>query len=238
MSSETLISYIGDPTFVGWITVAIYLVATFRCAYIAVASKRMGGSYQFWLYLALFLLCLAINKQLDLQTLFEQNMKAMAQEHGWYEQKVMMQQVFIVMLGFGMLVALMSFRLFITNTWRNYALTWMGVVMLCVFILVRAAAFNRIELVINREFLGVSLNALMEISAVLLIIMGTFFNRKQVHSAFADTISASDYVPIKKEGDVVRCPQCGTQPLSKTRDERLFKCRSCGFKYTVRVTHI
>ena len=145
---------------------------------------------------------------------------------------------FIVLLGFGMLIALISFRLFLANTWRNYKLTWVGIVFLCTFILIRAASFHHVDLLINYEILGLRLNVLMEIGAILLIIIGTYFNKKPSNLLLADTISVPDYIEIKKEGDIVRCPQCGTQPLSKTRADRLFKCRSCGFKYTVRVISI
>ncbi len=238
MDKGSLASYIGDPTFVGWLTVLIYFLATLRCVYKAIESKKAGGNYQFWLFLAFFLLCLGINKQLDLQTWFEHSMKMSAQAHGWYAHRAVLQQVFIALFALGMMAVLLSFRLFLANTWRNYALTWVGIVLLSLFIVVRAAAFNRLDIFINYEILGISINVLLEIGAILLIIIGTFFNKKQINSLFADTISVRDYVEIKTESDVVRCPQCGTQPLSKTRDDRLFKCRSCGFKYTVRVMNV
>ena len=237
MVKGSLASYIGDPTFVGWMTVFVYFLATCRCVYKAIECRRAGGNHQFWLYLAFFLLCLGINKQLDLQTWFEQNMKAAAQTHGWYQHKIILQQIFIAALGFGVLAALISFRLFLAHTWRNYTLTWIGIMLLSVFIVLRAAAFNHLDILAKHEILGMNLNELIEIGAILLIMIGTYLNKKQV-TAFADTISVRDYVEIKKEGDIVRCPQCGTQPLSKTRDARLFKCRSCGFKYTVRVVNI
>jgi predicted RNA-binding Zn-ribbon protein involved in translation (DUF1610 family) len=226
---------IGDATVFGWITVAFYLLAIVRCIFKANASKKFGGNYQFWWYLAIFLLFLGINKQLDVQSWFTEALKDSAQDHGWYEHRRPVQVAFIVVLGLGMLITLITFRLFLANTWRNYKLTWVGIVFLCTFILIRAASFHHIDLLINYEILGLRLNVLMEIGAILLIIIGTYFNKKQVNSLLADTVSMRDYVEIKKEGDTVRCPQCGTQPLSKARDNRLFKCRSCGFKYTVRV---
>ena len=229
---------IGDATIYGWITVAFYLLAVVRCIFKAYASKKFGGSYQFWLYLAAFLLLLGINKQLDLQSWFTEALKDSAQAHGWYEQRRPVQVAFITALGFGMLITLISFRLFLASTWRNYTFTWVGIILLCTFVLIRAASFHHVDILINYEISGLRVNVLMEIGAILLIIMGTFFNRKQTNLLFADTISVRDYVEIKKEGDIVRCPQCGTQPLSKTRDDRLFKCRSCGFKYTVRVINI
>lgn len=236
MVQGSLASYIGDPTFIGWLTVFMYILASFRCVYKAIESKKAGSNYQFWFFLAFFLLCLGINKQLDLQTWFEHSMKASAQAHGWYEHRAILQQVFIALLGFGMIAVLLSFRLFLANTWKNYALTWMGIVLLSLFIVVRAAAFNRLN-IFNHHILGVNIHELIEIGAILLIIIGTFFNKKQVNSLLADTVSVRDYVEIKNEGDIVRCPQCGTQPLSKTCADRLFKCRSCGFKYTLRLVN-
>lgn len=226
---------IGDATIFGWVTVGFYLLAVARCVVKANASKKFGGNYQFWWYLAAFLLFLGINKQLDLQSWFTETLKDSAQAHGWYEHRRPVQVAFIVALGFGMLLALISFRLFLANTWRNYKLTWVGIIFLCTFIMVRAASFHHVDLLIDDEILGLRINVLMEIGAILLIIVGTYLNKKPSNLLIADTISVHDYVEIENEGDVVRCPQCGTQPLSKTRDERLFKCRSCGFKYTVRL---
>ena len=229
---------IGDATVFGWITVAFYLLAVVCCLFKANASKKFGGNYLFWLYLAIFLLILGINKQLDLQSWFTEVLKDTAQNHGWYEHRRPVQIAFIVALGFGMLMTLIAFRLFLANTWRNYKLACIGVFLLCTFILIRTASFNHVDVLINKEVLGLRLNVILEIGAIILIILGTYFNKKQVNSLLADTVSIRDYVQIKKEGDIVRCPQCGTQPLSKTRDDRLFKCRSCGFKYTVRVVNI
>lgn len=226
---------IGDATVFGWITVAFYLLAVARCIVKANASKKFGGNYQFWLYLGVFLLLLGINKQLDLQSWFTEVLKNAAQNHGWYEHRRPVQVAFIVVLGVGMLMTLIAFRLFLANTWRNYKLAWVGIILLCTFILIRAASFHHVDILINTEILGLRLNVLLEIGAIILIILGTYFNKKQVNSLLADTISVRDYIQIEHEGDIVRCPQCGTQPLSKTRDDRLFKCRSCGFKYTVRV---
>lgn len=228
----------GDATVFGWITVAVYLLAVARCVVNVNAAKKFGRNYRFWLYLAVFLLFLSINKQLDLQSWLTQMLKDSAQTHGWYEHRRPVQIGFIGVLGFGMLITLVSFRLFLANIWRNYKLIWVGIILLCTFILVRAASFHHVDLLIGDEILGLKVNVLMEIGAILLIIAGTYFNQEQNNAVLADTVSVRDYVEIEKGGDVVRCPQCSTPPLSKTCDERLFKCRLCGYKYTVRVREI
>ncbi len=49
---------IGDASIFGWVTVAFYVLAAARCLVKAIASKKFGGYYQFWIYLAVFLLLL------------------------------------------------------------------------------------------------------------------------------------------------------------------------------------
>lgn len=224
---------IGDPTMIGWVTVFVYFAAAIRCGFKATASKKFGGNYQFWLYLGAFLLFLGINKQLDLQTLFEQTMKELAQTHGLYEYKSILQKIFIALLGLAMLTVLISFRLYLVNTWRNYQLTWIGMILLCVFILMRAAAFNRLDFLAQQNIFGFKINEVLEILAISLIILGTFLHTKKTGLEQTDTVTIRDYVEIIDEHTIVQCPQCGIQPLAKIVDGRMFKCRSCGFKYMV-----
>jgi hypothetical protein len=225
----------GDPTIFGWLTVLIYLVAVARCIVKSKDSKRFGGNYQFWIFLAIFLFVLAINKQLDLQSWFTQIMKDSAIANGWYAYRRPMQVAFIGTIGICMMIALFSLRLYLANSWRHYKLTWVGIILLSAFILMRAASFHHFDALINYSILGFKINVMLEIGAILLIILGTIYNKKFVNPLTANTISFKEYVDIANEGDDVRCPQCGVQPLSKTVDGRLFKCRLCGYKYTVRV---
>ena len=64
---------IGDPTFMGWLTVAAYAIAAFTAL---LAARRAGrapgttrGSRGMWLLVAAFMALLCLNKQLDLQSL-------------------------------------------------------------------------------------------------------------------------------------------------------------------------
>lgn len=226
---------IGDASIFGWITVVVYLLATFRCVVKAKDSKKFGGNYQFWLYLGAFLLLLAVNKQLDLQSWLTEIVKDSAQAHGWYGHRRPVQIVFIVILGLGALIALLSLRLFLANSWRHNKLTWMGIILLCTFILMRAASFHHFDIFINRPVLGLKINVIFEIGAILLIISGTFFNKKTPNLLAINTFPMNGYAEIINEGDDVQCPQCGVQPLAKTIEGRLFKCRGCGNKFIVRV---
>jgi Zn finger protein HypA/HybF involved in hydrogenase expression len=226
---------IGDPTIFGWLTVAFYLVAVWRCLVKTKDSKKFGGNYHFWLYLAFFLLFLAFNKQLDLQSWLTQTLRDSSHAHGWYAYRRLLQVIFIGALGLGMLLALISVRLFLANSWRRHKITWLGIMLLCLFILVRAASFHHFDIFINHDILGLKINVILEIGAISLIILGTYFSKKSANLSTTNTFPINNYIEIEHEGDDVQCPQCGTQPLSNTTSGRHFKCRMCGNKFSVNV---
>ena len=224
---------IGDPTIFGWLTVLVYLVAVACCISHANNIKKIGADTRFWFVLAGVLFLLAINKQLDLQSWFTEVMRDSAKAHGWYEHRRLAQMAFIAFLGIGMLIALASLRIFLAHSWRHNKLTWLGVILLCFFIVMRAASFHHLDILIGYEILGLRINVLLENGALFLIILGTFINKKFVPIPTENGDVLKEYVEIAHDGDDVRCPKCGMQPLANPVDGRLFKCRSCGHKYRV-----
>lgn len=147
---------IGDPTVWGWLTVLAYLLAMARCFVKAKQDHLAGSPYQFWLYLGIFLLLLSINKQLDLQTWFSQVLRDLSLAHGWYEQRRILQLAFIVSIASVMLVLFVTLRIYLWNLWRSYKLVWSGLILLCVFILIRAASFHHIDILIRHTLLGLT----------------------------------------------------------------------------------
>lgn len=167
---------IGDPTIFGWITVLFYLIALLICANKAISFKKMGGEYHFWFYLALFLLLLGINKQLDLQTWFTQTLRDAAYEQGWYGFRRPLQELFIATLAVGMLVTLVSLRRYLADSWHHHQIAWVGIVLLCTFILMRAASFHHMDVFIHHHWLGLRVNVILEIGAILVVIVGALSN--------------------------------------------------------------
>lgn len=163
---------IGDPTIFGWITVMCYFVAVVVCANKAFNLKTAGEGYRFWLCLALFLLLLGINKQLDLQTWFTQTLRDSARAHGWYEARRPLQALFILGLALGILLSLVSIRRFLAASWHRHKTAWIGVELLCAFVLMRAASFHHMDVFINRHWFGVRFNVILEVGAILVIIVG------------------------------------------------------------------
>ncbi len=231
---------IGDPTLFGWLTVLVCFAAVVRCIQKSKESKHFGGNYQFWLYLAAFLFLLGINKQLNLQAWLVEIMQNRARTYGWYGYKQSIFTICISMLGVGILLAMLRFRLYLASSWRNYKIAWAGILLLLMLVLIQMNSAMDADMLMKQQVLGfsigLSISTIIEISALLLVILGTYFNKNNIISLTeAITLTIKDYVETSKEDNPVQCPQCGVQPLSKPKDGRVFKCRACGFHYSVRV---
>ena len=79
---------IGDPSVMGWATVAAYGA----CALLAFWAARVRPAddrrcFWFWVTVGLLMVVLAVNKQLDLQTLFTDIGRQVARHQGWIEQR-------------------------------------------------------------------------------------------------------------------------------------------------------
>src|SRR5262245_10609472 len=103
---------IGDPTPMGWATVVAYLLAAVACGWAAVEDRRVGrrtgrGRPAFWWILAVLLLLLGINKQLDLQTWFTTVGRRVAREQGWYARRKEYQTALIKAIAAGGLLGLL-----------------------------------------------------------------------------------------------------------------------------------
>ncbi|MDP1659977.1 MAG: hypothetical protein Q8L73_11605, partial [Methylotenera sp.] len=121
-----------------------------------------------------------INKQLDLQSWLTQIVKDMALANGWYEHRRPLQTAFIAILGLTMMFTLTVLRIFLANSWQEHKLTWVGIVLLSTFILMRAASFHHLDIFIKHHILGLRINVILEIGAILIIILSTLINKKRM----------------------------------------------------------
>jgi hypothetical protein len=224
---------IGDPTAFGWVTVIFYMAAV-TCSYKKyIALKKSTDAPKFWLYLTIFLLFLGINKQLDLQTWLTSTMRENAVAHGWYANRRIVQTAFIIFLGVGMLIAMLGLRMLLAKSWQLYKLTWVGILLLCTFILMRAASFHHFDIFINTHFLGLRINVILEIGALILIITEALRPHGAQPLLNGADNAVKNYVEISAVGDRVQCPKCAYPPVAEAVPGRLFKCKNCGHKYTV-----
>lgn len=160
---------IGDPTATGWITVAAYALACLLCWWCARRTVP-GAERRFWWALAVVLLLLGINKQLDLQTWLTQFARDRALADGWYAHRQVMQVIFIAWLATVGAVLLRWLAARLGNLHRSTRLAAMGLLVLGVFVLMRAASFHHIDVLLSLNFSNVRVNAVLELSGIGVII--------------------------------------------------------------------
>jgi hypothetical protein len=160
---------IGDPSPMGWITTAAYGVAVALAARNAFAARRSAAPVGFWITLTVVMLLLGINKQLDLQTWFGQTGRDMALSQGWYGQRRTVQATFIVLLGAGAMTFVAAARRYWAARWQEYRWVFLGVVLLAVFIVIRAASFHHIDEFIHFDLGKTTLGRALEIVGVIVV---------------------------------------------------------------------
>ncbi len=163
---------IGDPTFIGWLTVGAYFATSIFCVTCARQLARLpsienASTYRiFWWIMAAALFLLGINKQLDLQTLLTEIAKVAAKRQGWYEQRRAVQEFFIAAIacgGFGFLLYI-SQRL--KKLWKENHLALTGVVFLVSFIIIRATSFHGVDTILGLKRFGVKVNSFLELGGI------------------------------------------------------------------------
>lgn len=170
---------IGDPTVGGWLTVAAYLAAAWSCwRLVSPAGLQRqpmpAADRRFWWLLAAAMLFFGINKQLDLQTAVTEIGRAVAKSGGWYEQRHRVQIAFIAVvaaLGAAGLGALLWVSRPLT---RGRALALGGLCFLGSFIVIRAASFHHVDLLIHDDFFGLRWNWIIELSAIGMLAAGAW----------------------------------------------------------------
>lgn len=160
---------IGDPTIIGWLTVAVYFTVSLICLKAAFTTKNDKSTKTFWIFLTIFLVFLGINKQLDLQTLFTLIGKNLAIEQGWYKDRRIIQVGFIVLLGLVGTIGLIYLFKKYKNTASEVKTALAGCIVLFSFILIRASSFHHMDILINFEIRGVKMNWILELGGLTII---------------------------------------------------------------------
>ncbi len=173
---------IGDPTWMGWVTVVAYVVAAYfawaackksRCtarAHGAIEASNVGEQRQlaaFWFLMFIALALLGINKQLDLQSLFTEVMRDLALRQGWYDERRKFQFEFVVGIAAVAIVGVGVTALLLRRVWRHARIAVLGMGWLLAFVVIRAASFHHVEVLLSSN--GKLWNFVFETSGIALI---------------------------------------------------------------------
>jgi len=167
---------IGDPTLIGWITVAAYFLAAFLTFRAAKSSDVIRERRQkfFWLVLSVILVLLGINKQLDLQTLLTLTMRKLAIYEGIYEKRRVLQAFFIVIVALCGAAGFMIMSRLAKSRAPEVKLGLAGLFFLIVFIVIRAASFHHIDAFLKHDIGGFRMNWVLELGGISLIGIAAF----------------------------------------------------------------
>jgi hypothetical protein len=177
MTTEGWRPGIGDPTPLGWFTVAAYVAAGCVCLGMALRSGRTGVDRYtvVWWGVTLLLLLLAVNKQLDLQSFLTQTGKQMAKSEGWYDQRRTVQSLFLVGLSVFFSATLALFAWLLRCGLGRHLPVLLGLAWLCMFILFRATSFHRMDALIGLGTSFLKMNHVLELGGIALVMAGTWF---------------------------------------------------------------
>jgi hypothetical protein len=166
---------IGDPTAIGWITVLAYFSAALLCAAAQRRDPAGPRPRHFWLAVAVLLVLLGINKQLDLQSLFTQVLRDRAKAHGWYEQRRELQALFIFAIAAIGAAFFAALPYVMRHQPRARNVTLAGLIFLYCFILVRASSFHHVDWALSQTFFCIRLNWILELGGIIIAAAGALF---------------------------------------------------------------
>jgi hypothetical protein len=166
---------IGDPELMGWVTVAVYLAAAIAAAAVVARGTfpdRSGRRERlFWCVAAAFLLLLAVNKQLDLQSALTAAARCLAQTQGWYGKRRAVQVIVILCLALGGTLGIVGLAWLLRGSLGRTGLALLGLGFVTLFVLIRAAGFHHMDLFINSRIAGLRLNWVLELPGPTLVLV-------------------------------------------------------------------
>jgi hypothetical protein len=168
---------IGDPTFVGWLTVVLYFATSFSCWKLShkveLDGRHRSNEYLAWRFIAILFLALGVNKQLDLQTALTEAGRVVAHLQGWYEQRRSVQLDFIGLVAATCVTAAITLLIWMRRAPIPTWLALMGTILVFGYVLIRAASFHHIDRFIGESILGLRWNWVIEISGISLVLIAS-----------------------------------------------------------------
>ncbi len=163
---------IGDPTFLGWLTVLAYAAAAVLCNRETWLEPENGPRKLFWSLLSVVMLFLGVNKQLDLQTWLTFTGRHLARSQGWYGQRRTVQLIFILLFTSASLAAFGATWRLVRDHGEDLRLPLAGLFVVATFVVVRAASFHHIDELLHTRLAGFKMNWILELGGIALTIAG------------------------------------------------------------------
>ena len=163
----TVAALFNDRTPFAWIVVVLYFVAA-GASFWAAGSADSRERY-FWVLTAILLVLLGLNKELDLQTVLTHQARAIVRNLGLYEERRLMQGVFLVSLAVASLLATVMLAPRLRHSSRPAKAAAVGIVLLFGFVVMRAASFHHIDHWVTIDVAGLRSGWWLELAGIAVI---------------------------------------------------------------------
>jgi hypothetical protein len=168
---------IGDPTLPGWVTVLAYAAATalgylLRARISAAADSPRAPERRYWGGMALILLFLYVNKQLDLQTAMTEFFRDVAKEQGWYPVRHRFQVAFIATVAMAFPVGAEILFTVGRRLPLSAKVAGLGLLAITAFVLIRAVSFHHVDRLLRARVLHLRLNWIFELGGLAVVMFG------------------------------------------------------------------
>lgn len=170
---------IGDPTLVGWMTVVFYLLTALACYRAGRRTDR--GERRWWSAIAIGMLALGINKELDLQSALTEFGRIVIRDGQFYGQRVYFQIGFVLLLCAGLLIGVMAAVYSTRSLSGALRLALLGAFVLGMFIVIRAASFHHVDRFLGTYLFGAKMNWLLELGSIAIILAAAMLKMRNAH---------------------------------------------------------
>ncbi len=177
---------IGDPTFMGWLTVILYFLAALSC-WITARKLRLEADgaddakeLRAWRSIAVTFLALGVNKQLNLQTALTEGGRVLAKFQGWYDQRQSVQVAFIAVVA---IICLVAAIILVRWAHKAPAPTWLaltGSIMTIGYVLIRTVSLHDIDRFIGEKILGFRWNWILEMGGISVVLVASYWRQSGV----------------------------------------------------------
>ena len=187
------IPQLGDQTPAGWLTVYLYYCTTLACcvAFVYHLTRVYHRSEaRVWFSCALMMLCLSICKHFNLLSAFTEIGRVIARSSGWMDMRRSVQIIAMSILLVAAVVGSVKVVGYIPGRiLRVYGFTYVGIMVLALFVVMRAISLHQLETVLSYTIAGIRWNSIIEIGCLVLIFISI------IHRGF---VSMGQPIPPRK----------------------------------------
>lgn len=135
-------------------------------------TSAPGRAHSFWLLAALVLLALGLNKPLDLQTNLTAWAREVARAGDWFDRRREVQALFIAGLAAATAGAALALGWWVRRLAAPAWLAGTGLLALAGFVLLRAASFHHVDVLLRTPLLGTRAWVALELGGIALVAAG------------------------------------------------------------------